>query len=567
MTVTTAKFADGERDATGDESGVTDVRPVSRTAPLIYTTSATYGVRHPERVFIIGAAVSFGVQYWFVVTVNIPPFEGEWVVFPEGRVEELAVTLVGGAPLTGGDTMGTATQPVDSTLESFSERVRGEVLQRGDDGYDEAREIWNAMIDRKPAIIVRCRGTADVLAAVDFAHEQDLLLAVKGGGHNVAGNAVCDDGLLLDFSPMKAVRVDPDAQTVRVEPGARMADLDHETHAFGLVAPGGVDSKTGVAGLTLGGGFGWLCRKYGLSLDNLRAVDIVTADGQLRHASETENPDLFWGVRGGGGNFGVVTSFEFNCHELTEVLAGLLIYPIEDAPTVLRHWYDVITDAPDELSVWTVFLTAPSEPPFPEEYFGRKVMAVVPVYAGDVTEGEAEIDPLRSFGDPIADTVEPRRFVEWQQQFDENYPKGDRYYWKSHNFTAPSEDVFDVMAEYGRTIPTPEARVSVTHLGGAVNRVGLDETAYPHRDAEFLVNITTRWQDPARDDECIAWTREYFDALGEFATGGTYVNLISEREGEEEMAYRENYERLVELKTEYDPENLFRMNQNIEPGG
>lgn len=501
-----------------------------------------------------------------MVTLNTVNSEGEWEAFSEGGVEMFGGTLAGqGTPLAEGDTMRTATRLGDSALESFSERIRGEVLQLGEEGYDEARELWNAMIDRKPAIIARCRGAADVMVAVDLAREQDLLLAVKGGGHNVAGNAVCDDGLMIDLSPMKTVRVNPNATTVRVEPGVRMADLDHETHAFNLVTPGGVDSKTGISGLTLGGGFGWLCRKYGLSIDNLRSVDIVTADGQLRHASETENPDLFWGVRGGGGNFGVVTSFEFDCHELDEVLAGLIIYPVEDASAVLRHWRNFIADAPDDLSVWTVFLTAPEESFLPEEYYGKKVVAVVPVYAGEVTEGEAVIAPLRSFGDPLADTVERWSFVEWQQAFDENYPKGDRYYWKSHNFNAPPDDVFDVMAEYGRTLPTPEARVSVTHLGGAVSRVGLGETAYPHRDSEFLINITTRWRDPVQDDECIAWTREYFADLSEYATGGTYVNLISEREGEEEMAYRENYDRLVELKNKYDPENRFRMNQNIEP--
>lgn len=460
----------------------------------------------------------------------------------------------------------TTTDQLDETIyETLSQEIHGEVLRPGDAGYDEARSIWNAMIDREPTVIARCTGAADVITCVDFAREHDLPLAIKGGGHNAAGNAVCDDGLMVDLSLMNSVRVDPAAKTVRVGPGARMADLDHETHAFGLVAPGGVDSKTGVAGLTLGGGFGWLCRKYGLSIDNLRSVDIVTADGQLRHASETENADLFWGVRGGGGNFGVVTSFRFDCHELTEVLAGLIIYPLEDGIPTLRHWGDFIADAPDELSVWTAFLTAPDGPPIPREYQGQKVVAVAPVYAGDVTEGETVVAPLRSFGSPIADTVEHRPFVEWQQAFDENYPEGDRYYWKSHNFRSPPDDVFDVMVEYADTLPSPETRVSVTHLGGAVNRVGLDETAYPHRDTQFLVNITTRWQDPARDNECIAWTREYFDALGEYATGGTYVNLISERDGEESMAYRENYDRLVELKDEYDPEDLFRMNQNVEP--
>jgi FAD/FMN-containing dehydrogenase len=453
----------------------------------------------------------------------------------------------------------------ETNAETLSQEIHGEVLGPRDDRYDEVRSIWNAMIDREPAVIARCTGAADVITCVDFAREHELPLAIKGGGHNAAGNAVCDGGLMVDLSPMDSVRVDPAAKTVRVGPGARMADLDHETHAFGLVTPGGVDSKTGVAGLTLGGGFGWLCRKFGLSIDNLRTVDIVTADGQLRHASETENPDLFWGVRGGGGNFGVVTSFEFDCHELTEVLAGSIIYPLADGVQALRHWRDFLADAPDELSVWTAFSTATENSPIPREYQGEKVLAVVPVYAGDVTEGETVVEPLRTFGSSIADTVEPRPFVAWQQFFDENYPRGDRYYWKSHNFRSPPDDVFDVMVEYASSMPSPQTRVSVTHLGGAVNRVGLAETAYPHRDAQFLVNITTRWQDPARDEECIAWTREYFDALAEYATGGTYVNLISEREGEESMAYRENYDRLVELKNEYDPENLFRMNQNIEP--
>ena len=451
-------------------------------------------------------------------------------------------------------------------IEVLAADFRGAVLRPGDAGYDDARSIWNAMIDRRPSIVARCAGAADVISAVNFAREHDLLLAVRGGGHNVAGNAVCDDGLMLDLSPMNAIRVAPDSKTARVAPGVRMADIDHETAPFGLVVPGGIVSTTGFSGLTLGGGFGWLCRKYGLALDSLRSVDIVTADGRLRRASGTENPDLFWGVRGGGGNFGVVTSFEFDLHEMeSEVLAGLVVYPVEDAPEVLRHWWSVIDESPDDLSVWANCFTAPETQFIPEVYRGEKVVATIPCLAGDDEVGESLVSRLREFGDPIADTVEPRPFVEWQRAFDEGYPEGDRYYWKSHNFTAPADGTFDVIAEYARIAPTPETRISITHLGGAVNRVPVDATAYPHRDADFLVNITTRWTDPKRDEECISWTREFFDALAEYATGGTYVNLISEREGEESMAYRENYDRLVALKNEYDPNNVFRMNQNVEP--
>ncbi len=464
----------------------------------------------------------------------------------------------------------TESRPIEKQeRKAFAAGFRGAVLQPGDTGYDDARSIWNAMIDRCPAIIARCLGTADVIRAVTFAREHDLLLAVQGGGHNVAGNAVCDDGLVIDLSGMNAIRVAPDSKTARVEPGVRMADIDHETAPFGLVVPGGVVSTTGLSGLTLGGGFGWLCRKFGFTLDSLRSVDIVTADGRLRHASETENADLFWGVRGGGGNFGVVTSFEFDLHEMDEVLAGLVVHPIAEAPDVLRHWRSIIDESPDDLSVWANCFTAPDEEFIPEAYHGEKVVATIPVLAGGDETGNSTatslVSRLREFGDPIADTVERQPFTEWQRAFDEGYPEGDRYYWKSHNFTAPADETFDVIAEYARSVPTPETRISITHLGGAVNRVPPGATAYPHRDADFLVNITTRWTDPTIDEECITWTRAFFDALTEYATGGTYVNLISEREGEESMAYRGNYDRLVELKNEYDPNNLFRMNQNVEP--
>ncbi|WP_411964351.1 FAD-binding oxidoreductase [Haloferax sp. YSMS24] len=462
--------------------------------------------------------------------------------------------------------MAIATGPVDAgALTTLEASFRGPVIRPGDAEYDEARTVYNAMVDRRPAVIVRPTGVADVMTAVDFAREHDLLVAVKGGGHNVAGNAVCDDGLMIDLGLMSSVRVDRDERTVRVGAGARLGDLDHETAPFGLVAPAGVASITGIAGLTLGGGFGYLCRKYGLTIDNLRSVDLVTAQGELVRASEDENPELFWGIRGGSGNFGIVTSFEFGLHELEHVLAGLIVYSAEEAQSIVQRWWNVASDAPDELSVWLNFSNAPPEPFIPEAYHGERILSVVPIYAGDVDDGWDVIAPLRELGDPIADTVEPRRFVDWQQAFDESYPAGERYFWKSHNFRDPSPEALDRIAEFAVAPPTPETRVSVTHLGGAVNRVPSDATAYPHRDADFLVNITTRWSDPALDEECIAWTREYFDALAPYATGGTYVNFTTETEGEQPMAYMDNYDRLVELKNEWDPENLFRLNQNVEP--
>lgn len=456
--------------------------------------------------------------------------------------------------------------PLDNgVVRELRAGFRGQVLRPGDDGYDEARTVYNGMIDRRPALIVRPTGAADVILAVDFARENELLVAVKGGGHNIAGNAVCDDGLMIDLGLMSGVRVDPGARTVHVGPGARLGDLDHETAPFGLVAPSGVDPATGVAGLALGGGFGWLCRKHGLTIDNLQAVDVVTADGRLVRASDDEHPELFWGIRGGSGNFGIVTNFEFTLHEIADVLAGLIVYRAEDARSVMEHWWSIASEAPDELAVWLVFSTAGTDPFIPAEHRGDRILSVVPVYSGEASDGEAVLAPLREFGDPIADTVEWRRFVDWQRIFEDAYPAGERYYWKSHNFNAPGEEALDRIAEYARSPPTPETRVSVTHLGGAVNRVPVDSTAYPHRDADFLVNITTRWSDPDRDEECIAWTREYFDALAPHATGGTYVNFTTEPDGEQSMAYLENHDRLVQLKNEWDPTNLFRLNQNIKP--
>ncbi len=459
-----------------------------------------------------------------------------------------------------------ATPLDDSAVAELEARLRGRLLEPGDEAYDEARTVWNAMVDRRPALVAQCAGVADVMAAVAFAREQELPVAVKGAGHNIAGNAVCDDGLVIDLSPMNAVRVDPAARTARVEPGATLAEFDHEAQAFGLATPVGYNSTTGISGLTLGGGFGWLSRKHGLTIDNLRGADVVTAAGELLHASEEENPDLFWGIRGGGGNFGVVTSFEFDLHEVgPEVLSGLLVHPFEDTAAVMRAYREFVAGAPDEVTAWMVIRHAPPLPFIPEEWHGEKVLFIAVYYDGELADGEAALRPLREVGEPIADAVGPHPYAGWQQAFDGLLAPGARNYWKSHNFVEFTDGMIDTFVEYGASLPTAESEIAIAQLGGAINDVPVDATAYPHRDAEFLMNLHTRWTDPARDDECIGWARSCYDAMTPFATDGVYVNFIPEEVGEERAAYRENYDRLVELKGKYDPDNLFHLNQNVAP--
>ncbi len=454
----------------------------------------------------------------------------------------------------------------ENTLQPFGERLRGPLLRPGDDGYDAARQVWNAMIDRQPALVARCTGTADVIAAVQFAAAHDQIVSVRGGGHNIAGSAVCDGGLMIDLSPMRGIRVDPKARRARVQGGATWADFDHEAQAFGLATPGGVISTTGVGGLTLGGGIGWLSRLHGLAADNLRAVDVVTAEGECVTASDEEHPDLFWGIRGGGGNFGVVTSFEFALHEVgPEVLAGPTVYRLQDAPDVLRHYRDFAGEAPRECCVWVVLLTAPPFPFLPEEVYGTKILSVFQFYAGDVEQGEEVLRPLRTFGHPIADVVGPMPYAAVQCIFDPLYANGARNYWRSHNFTRLADEALDLLVTYAETFPTPQSDMVIHQVGGAVNDVAPDATAYPHRDATFIVTPGARWQDPSGDEQCIAWMRAWYDALARYATGGSYVNFISEREGREQVAYGANYDRLVKVKGKYDPTNLFRMNQNIKP--
>ncbi|HSK38363.1 MAG TPA: FAD-binding oxidoreductase [Arenibaculum sp.] len=449
-------------------------------------------------------------------------------------------------------------------VEQLGAELRGAVIAPDSPDYDEARRIWNAMIDRRPGLIVRCAGTADVLRCIRLAREHRLLTAVRGAGHNIAGNAVCDGGLMIDLSAMRSVRVDPWRRVATVEPGATLGDFDREAQAFGLATPLGINSTTGVAGLTLGGGFGWLSRKYGMTIDNLIAADVVTASGEFLRASERENPDLFWGIRGGGGNFGVVTSFDFQLHAVgPEVLAGLVVHPFERAGALLSRYRDFAGAAPDELACWAVLRKAPPLPFLPPNVHGKEVVIFAVCYSGDPAAGRKELEPLMAFGEPLGVHLDPMPYLAWQSAFDALLTHGARNYWKSHNFTTLKDGLLDLTVRYAGQLPTPQCEIFIGQVGGATKRVPVDATAYPHRDAEFVMNVHTRWDDPADDQRCVAWAREFFTATAPHATGGVYVNFITEDEDRVAAAYGANYERMAALKRKYDPENLFRLNQNI----
>lgn len=454
-----------------------------------------------------------------------------------------------------------------AAIEAFTARLRGRVLVATDAAYDEARTIWNGMIDRRPGLIVQCAGAADVVNAVRFAAENQLLVAVRGGGHNIAGNAVCDGGMVIDLTPMKSVRVDATTKTAWVEPGATLADLDMETQAFRLALPTGINSTTGIAGLTLGGGFGWITRKFGLTIDNLLSADVVTANGELVRASPTEHRDLFWAIRGGGGNFGVVTAFEFRLHELgPEVLSGLVIHPFAEAESVLQQYRQALENAPDELTCWVVMRQAPPLPFLPAEWHGKEVVVLAMCYCGDLEAGEKAMAGLRAIGNPIADVVSPHPFVGWQQAFDPLLAPGARNYWKSHDFMELSDQAIGILTESIRQLPGPECEIFIAHVGGAAGRVAPEETAFPQRNSHFVMNVHGRWRDPAMDQACIDWARHLFEAAKPHAAGTAYVNFMPEDEMDRvEAAYGANYGRLVEIKRHYDPLNLFRMNQNVRP--
>lgn len=452
-------------------------------------------------------------------------------------------------------------------IDELKRNISGQVILPHDDDYEGARKIWNAMIDKHPALIVRCASTTDVVRTVDFARDSELLLAVRGGGHNIAGNAMCDDGVVIDLSQMKAAIVDPAKRRVTIEGGATLADLDAATQAHGLATPVGINSTTGIAGLTLGGGFGWLSRKFGMTIDNLESAEVVTAAGEVIRASATEHPDLFWALRGGSGNFGVVTRFVFRLHPVGPgVLSGLIVYPFTEAKSVLQQYNKFIANAPDELSVWAVLRKAPPLPFLPEEVHGKEIIALAILYAGDPIKGEPLIEPLRKFGTPVGEHVGIQPYTAWQQTFDPLLTYGARNYWKSHNFTVLNDRLFDTVIEYVKKLPSPQCEIFFGAIGGATTRPAPDAAAYAHRDTLFVMNVHGRWEDPADDERCIRWARDYFKASAPFASGGVYVNFLTADEEERvSAAYGSNYDRLARVKRKYDPSNLFRMNQNIKP--
>jgi FAD/FMN-containing dehydrogenase len=463
---------------------------------------------------------------------------------------------------------GASWAPTPDALESLRSQLRGTLCLPGEPGYEQARTIWNAMIDRHPTAIIRAAGAADVMRAVNVAREHQLVLAIRGGGHNVAGNAVCDGGLMLDLTPMKSVRIDPSTRTARVEPGVTLGELDQEAQAFGLATPLGINSTTGVAGLTLGGGFGWLSRKLGLTVDNLLSADVVLARGALVHASPKENEDLFWAIRGGGGNFGVVTSFELRLHPVgPQVLAGLVVHPLSSAKGVLQDYRRVVASAPDDLACWFVLRKAPPLPFLPAEYHGKEILVLAMCWAGDAAQGESAVAPLRALGKPVADVVGPMPFVAWQRILDPLLAPGMRNYWKSHYFRELPDPAIDVLVDSASQLPSPDCEIAFAQVGGAINRVPATATAYPHRDVNFVLNVHTRWANPSQDRACISWARKLFDGMAPFSTGGVYVNFMPEEEAERVRrgAYGVNYDRLAQLKARYDPDNLFRRNQNIPP--
>lgn len=453
--------------------------------------------------------------------------------------------------------------------DQLQERMSGPVLAPEDPDYDLARRIWNGAIDRKPALVARCRGTADVLAAVRFARERDLPATIRGGGHSVAGHAVCDDALMIDLSLMTGVRVDPVGRTATAQGGCLQGDVDRETQAFGLAVTGGLVSHTGIGGLTLGGGIGWLMRKAGLALDNLRAADVVTADGELVVAGPDRDADLFWAVRGGGGNFGAVTSFTYDLHPVgPSVLAGMIIHEMDNAPAVLAFARDYLADAPEEVGLLVTLRLAPALPIIPERLHGRPIVGLVLCYAGPAVDGERVVRPLRAFGTPVLDTVTPKPYLAHQQMFDAAFPHGRHYYWRSRKLPPLTDGSIDAIIANAARITSPLSTVSIFTLGGAVARVPEADTAYPGRDAAHEIITVAAWEagDP-EPERHLAWIRRFSSSLEPHAVGA-YVNFMADaRQDQIRSAYgADRYDRLAALKRRYDPTNFFRFNQNILPG-
>ena len=454
-----------------------------------------------------------------------------------------------------------------ASVEKFQAGFRGDLLRPGDPGYETARKVYNGMINRRPSLIARCADVADVISSVRFARETEMLTAVRGGGHNAGGLGVCDNGLVIDLSAMKGVRVEPRSQTVRVEGGCTWGDVDHATHAFGMATPAGILSTTGVGGLTLGGGIGHLTRKYGLTVDNLLGVDMVSADGRFITASAEENPDLFWAIRGGGGNFGIVTSFLFRLHPVDTVHAGPTLWDLEQAPEVLRFYRDFINGAPEEINGFFLFLVVPPGPPFPESIHNRKMCGIVWCYTGPPDRFEETFTPVRRFRKPVFEFVGPMPYPALQSMFDALYPPGLQWYWKADFVNELSDEAIRLHVKHGSELPTPLSSMHMYPINGAAHRVGGDATAWSYRDATWAEVIVGVDPDPANNDRMIRWANAYWKALHPHSAGGAYVNFMMHDEGQDRIkaTYRGNYSRLVDVKTRHDPGNFFRVNQNIRP--
>jgi FAD/FMN-containing dehydrogenase len=465
--------------------------------------------------------------------------------------------------------MTTTTPTATAPFEQLQAALRGEVITPDHPDYDEARRVYNAMIDRHPAAIARCRDAADVVACVRFGRTHELTLAVRGGGHNAAGLGVADDALVIDLSPMRSTTIDPTNRTVRVDGGCTWADVDHATVGFGMATPSGFLSSTGVGGLTLGGGIGYLSRQFGLTVDNLLAADVALADGSFVTASEDSHSDLFWALRGGGGNFGVVTSFVFRCHTIGEngvIIGGPVLYDFEDTPEVMRWYRELLPSLPEELSGWIGLITIPPAPPFPEHLWGRKSCAIVWCYTGPHDVAEQVLEPIRSFGSPLVVGMQAMPFTALQSAFDALHPAGLQWYWRADMFPTISDEAIDLHCRFGAQLPTGLSTMHLYPIDGATSRVPLDATAFPYRDGGWAGVIVGIDPDPANAEIISQWARDYWTALHPTSAGGAYVNfLMDEGQDRVEASYRSNYPRLSLIKHRYDPDNAFHVNQNIRP--
>lgn len=453
-----------------------------------------------------------------------------------------------------------------SALESLKSTIHGEVITPQDKEYNHSRMVWNSMVDRYPALIVQCTGTADVINAVRFAKEHHLLISVRGAGHNIAGRALEDHVFLIDLSQLRYVYVDPDKAIATVCPGATLADVDQETQIYGLALPVGINSTTGIGGLTLGGGFGWLSRIFGMTIDSLISAEVITVNGDRIVCSKDKHPELFWAIRGGGGNFGVVTSFRFKLHKVGPmVFSGPVIYDIKDAKEVLVRYREFCKHAPDEVSVWAVIRHCPPFPFVDHTYKGKPVLILVGIYSGPMEEGKTILSKLKEFGTPIGDGLAPHPFTAFQKTFDPLLTSGARNYWKTHNFKKLSDQLFETLLSYASNLPSIHTELFFAQLGGETNRISKDATAYPHRDVEFIMNVHTRWEEKNDDTLCITWAKNLFEAMRPFSSGGAYSNFLSQGDDTLEGAYSENIEKLASIKAKYDPDNVLRSNLNISP--